>query len=173
MSMGINPEDKPQKIAFGLTDEVNEEQRKMLQSLVEMMGVKELSARMDRQEQINEALTNKVSEVVNSLNNLITSLQGQGQASTTFTGSATQPSQMDKIEALGKLVTSLEPLIDKYFRPQQAPQGILSAEYINEQLANSAKSNFELGGAIIDTLKNKIVNKSLTKIVTDIVHEPL
>lgn len=173
MSMGINPpEDKPQKIHFGLSEEVNEEQRKMLMSLVEMMGVKELSARTDRLEGIAESLTVKMSELVNSHNTLITSLQGQGTPQTTFTGSATQPSQLDKIEALGKLVNSLEPIIEKYFRPQQAPQQLLDPEIINQHLRESMLGNFEIGKALTDTLKSKVTQKALGKVVSDIVHEP-
>ena len=66
-----------------------------------------------------------------------------------------------------------EKLIDRIFPENQNQQSIIDPQIMNEHLKKSMMGNFEVGEALIDTLKNKIVGKAMTKAVSEIVsHEP-
>jgi len=66
-----------------------------------------------------------------------------------------------------------EKLIDRIFPEQTAAPSFIDSNYVNEHLKKSIMGNFEVGEALIDTLKTKIVGKAITKSVSEIVsHEP-
>jgi len=168
------PEDKLQKIHFGVTEEFNEEQLKFVKKLVEVMGVNELSDRTTRLETTMDTVITRLDEVIKSNNSVVTALQGNQPQTTAISPTASQPmNQMDKIEAIGKLIQSLDPIIQRYFQPQQAAQSIVDPEIINEHLRASMMGNFEIGKAMTDSLKSKLTQKALGQVVSDVLkHEP-
>ena len=171
MSMNNDEENKPQVI-HPVTEEFNEDQRKLVKQLVEAMGVNELSARTDRLETTMEKVITRLDEVITANNNVISHLQNNSQPQTGPT--IQQPTNgLEKLEAIGKIVQTLEPLFDKYMRPAPVPQTILDPEIINQHLRDSMLGNFEIGKALTDTLKNKVTQKALGQVVSDIIkHEP-
>lgn len=172
--MSMN-EDKPQVIDFEASAKVNEDQRKILMQLVEVMGVKELSARTDRLEQSVEQISNAMNQLIESNNKLVGMISNGPRTDTA--GQATLPAnQFDKIQAVGQLVETITNAW-KSVKGQEAaaPQAIfgLDMETINREIRDSAMGNFEIGKAIQDNLKSKLMQKTMSSVLRDaITHEP-
>src|SRR5207253_3206041 len=141
------------------------EQRKMLVELVELMGVKELSARTDRLEQSFSFLETKLTELIESHNTLLTNLK---QSQPPQQG-ITPTTQIEKIQLIGELIKGLEPVINRVWPINNPQQSIIDQDYINEKVKASVMGNFEVGEALIENLKTKIIGKAMGKVVTGIV----
>ena len=116
-----------------------------------------------------EELT-KTNAAVNKQTELIEQIITKGQIKV----SSDNP-QMNNITALKELLDSKlgEKLIDRIFPAEPTGTGLLSAETINAHLQKSMLGNFELGEALVDQLKTKVIGKALTKTVSEIIsHEP-
>lgn len=165
-NMSMNNNDKKPNISFGVEEEINEEQRIMLTKLVEMMGVKEMSLRQDRQEEAISKIQETLNQLIESNNTLVKNSQSGQQI-----GSPNQ--QMDKLEAFGKIVEGLQPVIDRLWPANNATQSIVPNEYITEKVKESIMSNFEIGEAIQQNLKSKLIGKAITKSLNSTLHEPI
>ncbi len=171
--MSMN-EDKPQVIDFEASAKVNEDQRKILMQLVEVMGVKELSARTDRLEQSVEQISNAMNQLIESNNKLVGMISNGPR--TDMAGQATLPAnQFDKIQAVGQLVETITNAWKSVKGQEAAPQAIfgLDMETINNEIRESAMGNFEIGKAIQNNLKSKLMQKTMSSVLRDaITHEP-
>ena len=176
--MTMYPEDKPkeepQKIDFELSQKVNEDQRKILMQLVEVMGVKELSARTDRLEQSVEQISQAMNQLIESNNKLVGMISNN--APTTTIGTATlAPNQFDKIAALGEVAEKLASAwntVKGNNTPQSNPFGI-DPTYVQDKIKQSFMSNIEIGEMIQENLKSKLTQKAITQVMKDsITHEP-
>jgi len=74
---------------------------------------------------------------------------------------------MDTLSALGDFA---EKAIGAYKNLKGAPTGtqsIIDQDYINEQARKSIMGNFEIGEALVNNLKSKLVNKAVASSVWD------
>jgi hypothetical protein len=163
------------KTDYDLSKQVSEEQRKILSQLVEAMGVKELSARMDRTEQNIDMIQKSITELIESNNKLVSLVQGN--PATTVTGSATMsPGQLDKMQSLGQIAETLANAF-KIFKGdnQQTNAFGIDPNYVQEKIKESFMSNIEIGEMIQKNLKSKLTQKAITSVLKDSVtgvHEP-
>ena len=158
--------------------------QELARMLAENMGLSHFQQEIDVLKETDKVLITKLEEVVNSLNqtvntvNAVTgSIQGNNQTQQTpniTTGPNIQNFDMQKLEVVGTLLEKVFGAYEKYkSATAPSPTSILPTEEINEYLKKSMTGNFELGAALVDQLKNKVVGKAMTKIVTGIVnHEP-
>jgi hypothetical protein len=114
-------------------------------------------------------LLGKMQEIID-VQNSTSKMLGGGQAQTEPQGQKVQSMIMLKDILDSKLG---EKLIERIFPENQVQQSIIDPQIMNDHLRKSLMGNFEVGEALIDTLKNKIVGKAMTKVVGDIIkHEP-
>ena len=158
--------------------------QELARMLAENMGLSHFQQEIDILKETDKVLITKLEEVVNSLNqtvNTVNALTGTIQGNNTITNTpnaTTAPSiqnfDMQKLEIVGTLAEKIFTAYEKYkSATAPSPTTILPTEEINAYLKKSMTGNFELGAALVDQLKNKVVGKAMTKIVTGIVnHEP-
>ena len=118
-----------------------------------------------------QQLIEKIEQIIQAVNNQTVALGGGKEIPTDKQGN------MSNLMGLKELLDSKlgEKLIDRVFPEQTAAPSFIDASYINEHLKKSVMGNFEVGEALIDSLKDKIVKKAITKSVSQIVtdsHEP-
>ena len=151
------------------TDDVNEQQiRKKFQELSNTLGITQLREDSDAIKETLKLLLQKQEEIIVIINK-------HDQVLKTAPSSG-ENSQLDQLERLGSLVEKLDPVLDRIWpKKTEGGSGIISQQYIDDHIKKSVMGNFEVGEALIDTLKNKIVGKAMTKAVSEIVtdtHEP-
>jgi len=118
-----------------------------------------------------QQLMGKIEEVIQITNKQTIALGGGKELPTENQGNMTNLMGLKEImdSKLG------DKLIDRIFPEQTAAPSFIDSNYINEHLKKSVMGNFEVGEALIDSLKSNIVKKAITKSVSEIVsdsHEP-
>ena len=140
-----------------------------IQVLSNALGISKINERLDELNKNDNYLVQEMSKVVNAINLLGQNLQGGQTIPVGETPAIGDPLQ--KMELLSNLFDKGLALYTTYKQNQtpQSPQQLIDPEYINQKVKNSIMGNFELGEALIDSLKNKVINKALTKTVQQIV----
>lgn len=161
--MEINREN--QKIKEQQELEAKQEQEKKLEGLSNYLGIPKINERLDELNISQNEIISKLSQIIQVIN------QGVQQAQPIQEGVQADP--MAKMELVSGLIDKATQLYSTYKQNQSPPQvtSIIDPETINEYMRNSVLSNFELGDALIKTLKNKVVGKALTKTVSSIVND--
>ncbi|MDA1136907.1 MAG: hypothetical protein O2916_11775 [Proteobacteria bacterium] len=137
-------------------------------ALSNVLGINKMKAQIDELNQGQNSIIGKLSEVITGMNNIT-------QAVNTNVNNNNEPIQtgnpLEKIELITSLIDRLGPLYSIYKQNQTQPPAaqLIDPEYINQKVKNSIMGNFELGEALIDSLKNKVINKALTKTVSQII----
>ena len=137
-------------------------------ALSNVLGINKMKAQIDELNQGQNSIIGKLSEVITGMNNIT-------QVVNTNVNNNNEPIQtgnpLEKIEMITSLIDKLGPLYSIYKQNQTQPPAaqLIDPEYINQKVKNSIMGNFELGEALIDSLKNKVINKALTKTVSQII----
>ena len=116
-----------------------------------------------------QQLMTKMEEIIQTVNNQTVALGGGKEITTEG------QTKMSNLMGLKDILDSKlgEKLIDRIFPEQTTAPSFIDTNYVNDHLRKSIMGNFEVGEALIDSLKTKIVNKAITKSVSEIVsHEP-
>lgn len=176
---GTLPKEKPAVIEFGREEELRKGEEQMLNTLagnvakIIQADFNNINDRVNGLEKGFEQITLALNQLIEANNKLTTAFNNQGQAaiSTTATGQAT--TGIDKLEGLSKLMEHAGPLLDRIFPQSSAPPSIIDPNYINEKVKQSIMSNFEIGEAIQQNLKSKLMQKTMTRVLSDaITHVP-
>ena len=127
-----------------------------------------MKAQIDELNQGQNSIIGKLSEVITGMNSITQAVNTNAQHAPESTA-ASNP--LEKIELITSLIDKLGPLYSIYKQNQTQPPAaqLIDPEYINQKVKNSIMGNFELGEALIDSLKNKVINKALTKTVSQII----
>jgi hypothetical protein len=138
-------------------------------ALANVLGIGKINERLDELNQSQNAVIEKLGETINALNGITARING-GISQTT---SPEIGDPMAKMELLTGLLDKAGQFYSIYKQNQSppAPNSIIDPEIINEHLRDSMLSNFELGDALVKTLKNKVVGKALTKTISGIVND--
>ena len=149
------------------TDKILDEQTRLkYKAISETMGISQLREEQDAIKYTLKILLQKSDEVIQVLNKHDIALKSGTTAG--------EPSKLQDLEQIGSLVDKFGPVLDRIFPKKETGSSLISQDYIDEHIKKSVMGNFEVGEALIDTLKNKIVGKAMTKAVSEIVttHEP-
>lgn len=138
-------------------------------ALSNVLGINKMKAQIDELNQGQNSIIGKLSEVINGMNNITQAVNGNANNPQAEPMQVGDP--MQKIELISNLIDKLGPLYTIYKQNQNppSPQQLIDPEYINQKVKNSIMGNFELGEALIDSLKSKVINKALTKTVSQII----
>lgn len=177
--MSLYPEDEkdqPPKIEFGRTEEMKKGEEQMLNQLAGSVAsiiqadFNNINERVNGLEKGFEQITGALNQLIDANNKLTNAFNAGGTVATTTTG---QSVGMDKLEALGKIIDHAGPLLDRIFPSNAAPPSIIDPSYINEKVKQSIMSNFEIGEAIQQNLKSKLMQKTMSKVLSEaITHVP-
>ena len=142
-----------------------------IQVLASALGIDKINERLDELNKNDNYLVQEMSKVVNAINQIGQTISGNQaipQGETPAIGDTLQ-----KMEMLSNLFDKGLQLYTVYKQNQspQSPQQLIDPEYINQKVKNSIMGNFELGEALIDTLKSKVINKALSKTVSQIIDQ--
>ena len=178
MSLYPDDKEKPPVIEFGRTEELKQGEEKMLNQLASSVAsiiqadFNNINERVNGLEKGFEQITGALNQLIDANNKLTNAFNsGGGIPSSTVTGQGIQG--MDKLEALGKIIDHAGPLLDRIFPSAAAPPSIIDPNYINEKVKQSIMSNFEIGEAIQQNLKSKLMQKTMTRVLSDaITHVP-
>lgn len=137
-------------------------------ALSNVLGINKMKAQIDELNQGQNSIIGKLSEVITGMNSITQAVNTNAQHAPESTA-ASNP--LEKIELITSLIDKLGPLYSIYKQNQTQPPAaqLIDPEYINQKVKNSIMGNFELGEALIDSLKNKVINKALTKTVSQII----
>ena len=140
-----------------------------IQVLASALGIDKINERLDELNKNDNYLVQEMSKVVNAINQIGQSISGNQTIPTGETPAIGDPLQ--KMEMLSSLFDKGLQLYTVYKQNQtpQSPQQLIDPDYINQKVKNSIMGNFELGEALIDSLKSKVISKALTKTVSQII----
>ena len=146
-------------------------QEDKIQVLSAALGIDKINERLDELNKNDNYLVAEMSKVVNAINQIGQSISGNQAIPTGEAPAIGDPLQ--KMEMLSNLFDKGLQLYTVYKQNQtpQSPQQLIDPEYINTKVKNSIMGNFELGEALIDSLKSKVINKALTKTVSQIIDQ--
>lgn len=177
MSLYPDDKEKPPVIEFGRTEEIKKGEEQMLNQLASSVAsiiqadFNNINDRVNGLEKGFEQITGALNQLIDANNKLTNAFNsGQGIPQTTVTG---QAQGMDKFEAISRLMEHAGPILDRIFPSSSAPPSIIDPQYINEKVKQSIMSNFEIGEAIQQNLKSKLMQKTMTRVLSDaITHVP-
>ena len=137
-------------------------------ALSNVLGINKMKAQIDELNQGQNSIIGKLSEVITGMNTITQAVNTNGNNHSEPT---VNNNPLEKIELLTNLIDKLSPLYQIYKQNQIQPSipQLIDPEYINQKVKNSIMGNFELGEALIDSLKHKVINKALTKTVSQII----
>lgn len=147
----------------------NEPAQDKIQVLASALGINKINERLDELNKNDNYLVSEMSKLVNAINIIGQNLSGNPQ----ITEAPTVADPLQKMELLSNLFDKGLQLYTTYKQNQtpQSPQQLIDPDYINKKVKNSIMGNFELGEALIDSLKSKVINKALTKTVSQIIDQ--
>jgi hypothetical protein len=140
-----------------------------IKALSNVLGIDRINERLNELNESQNQVIGKLSETITALNRIVTQINGGVVQAPTSEG----VDPMAKMELLTGLLDKAGQFYSIYKQNQNppAPNSIIDPEIINEHLRDSMLSNFELGDALVKTLKNKVVGKALTKTISGIVND--
>ena len=140
-----------------------------IQVLAATLGIDKINERLDELNKNDNYLVQEMSKIVNAINQIGQNISGAAAIPQGETPAIGDPIQ--KMELLSNLFDKGLQLYTVYKQNQTPPnpQQLIDPEYINTKVKNSIMGNFELGEALIDSLKSKVINKALTKTVSQII----
>ena len=147
-----------------------EDKSQAQQALDRLVGdVSQLREENDSMKLAYQQLLNKMEEIIQTVNNQTVALGGSKEIAT---------ENQTNVSGLGGIKDIMdsklgEKIIDRLFPEQSVTPNIIDQDYINAKVKKSIMGNFEVGEALIESLKSKIISKAITKSVSQIVsHEP-
>ena len=154
----------------GQTDIPDDSKARAKEALQKLLN--DVTSQREEIDKLNQSivyLVEKMKEIANVVDNQSALLKGEVPKIATAPGSA----NISHLTTLKEILDSKigEKLIDRLFPEPPTGGAFLPAEKINEHLQKSMLGNFELGEALIDQLKTKVIGKALTKTVSGIVSE--
>ena len=177
MSLYPDDKEKPPVIEFGRTEEMKKGEEQMLNQLAGSVAsiiqadFNNINERVNGLEKGFEQITGALNQLIDANNKLTNAFNAGGAMPTTTAASSIQG--MDKLEALGRIMDHAGPLLDRIFPSAAAPPSIIDPNYINEKVKQSIMSNFEIGEAIQQNLKSKLMQKTMSKVLSEaITHVP-
>lgn len=144
-------------------EEPKPEIRDKVKELSEALGLTALREDIDSTKTNIQYLAGEMGKLVSAVNNINNSLSN---------GGSNDNPESNKMAMLGQLIDSPigKALADRFLAPQQQNNNsLLSQDYINEKLAKSATSTFELGEAFMAQLQSKVMGKALGKTINSII----
>lgn len=174
--MSLYPEDEPNKpatIEFGREKELREGEEKMLNQLASSVAgiiqadFNNINERVNGLEKGFEQITGALNQLIES-NNKLTNLFNSGQTNVGTVATTPSVNGIDKLETIGKLLDHAGPLLDRIF-PSAAPAQTFGIDpnIINEKIREGIMSNFEIGEAIQNNLKSKLMQKTMSKVLSE------
>jgi len=155
-----------------------DEKRKLVNELSQAMGIHQIQEDLD----VVKQAINKMNENIVALNDAIVKTVNVVDEHTRLLNGAPQPQPAgvtaytpseQKIKDLAEVARTLAEVYKTIKGEPQVAPSIIPQDYINEKIKNSVLGNFEVGEALIDNLKSKLISKAITKTVTDtMLHEP-
>ena len=126
---------------------------------------------IDFLKETSKTILNELNDVKRALNQITQVLNSTVQGSTNHaSGLPEKGLNMESLSALGDL---LEKGVSAYknLKGTSPAPSFIDPEYINEQVKASVMGNFEIGNALINNLKSKLVNKAVTASVTEALND--
>lgn len=149
----------------------------LARALAEPLHLDHFQTEIDSLKENTQYIRGKLEELINAFNESVKQAQPQTATPTTGTAGSSLLNALPYQEKLGLVKEAVGAIKElglawKELRGNQ-PTTILDPEIINEHLKASMLGNFEVGEALTKTLKDKIIGKSMTKIVSEVIsHEP-
>jgi len=112
-----------------------------------------------------QGLANQINQITQALNQ---SVQGTPQNPTSGTP---QGLNMETINALGDLAQKGVEVYKSLKGNPATTNSFIDQDYINDQVKKSVMGNFEIGEALVNNLKSKLVNKAVASSVSDAMKE--
>jgi len=109
----------------------------------------------------------QIAEMLNQQTQAINNLAGGNVPQGSVQGQPAQGLNMESIAALGDVAEKLVGVYKNLKGSPPAAPSFIDPNYINDQVKASVMGNFEIGNALINNLKSKLVNKAVTASVTE------
>jgi len=126
---------------------------------LEIDAIKEMFKKMLDQQQ---AIGNQVNVLTQALNQIV-----NGTPQTPNSGMPQQGLNMETINALGDLAQKGVEVYKSLKGNPASTNSFIDQDYINDQVKKSVMGNFEIGEALVNNLKSKLVNKAVASSVSD------
>jgi len=162
-----------QASSSSITTNEEDKKRSMAEGIIQELGAhrQDIDSLKQGQEQII-IQQNQLAEMMNQVTQAVNNLAKGGQMSPQNTvgepgGQLPKGLNMETLGALGDLA---EKAVSAYknLKGGDAPtQSFIDQNYINEQVKNSVMGNFDIGNALVNNLKSKLINKAVASSVTE------
>jgi len=135
--------------------------RSMAEGIIQDLGNQRQE--IDTIKEMFKLMLDEQNDIKNHLNQITNVLNGTAQNPQT----PAKGLNMETISAIGELAEKGVEVYKTLKGNPAATQSFIDQDYINDQVKKSVMGNFEIGEALVNNLKSKLVNKAVASSVSD------